>query len=66
MVRHLVGGLDPAQILVVGDRLYTDMSFARELGAQSALVLSGETSRDDIEDVAEYPSVVARSVADFL
>lgn len=37
-------GLKPAQLAMVGDRLYTDMAMARGAGALGVLVLTGETT----------------------
>ncbi|WP_378147090.1 HAD-IIA family hydrolase [Cnuibacter sp. UC19_7] len=39
-------GLDPATSVMVGDRLATDMLFAKNTGMRSALVLTGETDLD--------------------
>ncbi len=36
--------LEPRQLAMVGDRLYTDMAMARRAGALGILVLTGETS----------------------
>ncbi|SDH79591.1 HAD-IIA family hydrolase [Agrococcus jejuensis] len=36
-------GIDPARTVMVGDRLSTDMLFARNSGIASALVMTGET-----------------------
>ncbi|MCV7225113.1 HAD-IIA family hydrolase [Mycolicibacterium komossense] len=38
-------GLNPATSVMVGDRLSTDVVFARNTGMSSALVLTGETNR---------------------
>ena len=39
-------GLEPHELAVVGDRLYTDMAMARAAGALGVLVLSGEAAAD--------------------
>jgi len=39
-------GLQAGQIAMVGDRLYTDMEFAKNCSYKSILVLSGETKKD--------------------
>lgn len=39
-------GLDPATSVMVGDRLATDILFAKNTGMRSALVLTGETDLD--------------------
>lgn len=42
-------GLDPARCMMVGDRLDTDILFAKNCGMQSMLVLSGVSTIDDIQ-----------------
>lgn len=44
--------LDPADCVMVGDRLHTDMQMALDTGMQGALVLTGDTT---VEDVAQLP-----------
>lgn len=39
--------LKPREVLVTGDRMYTDIAMGRAIGAQSALVLSGESTAAD-------------------
>lgn len=46
MHRH---GLQPEQMAMVGDRVYTDMAMARNAGATGILVLSGETTRETLQ-----------------
>ncbi len=41
--------MEPNQIAMVGDRIYTDMVMAHDIGAFSVLVLSGETNLHDIK-----------------
>jgi len=45
-------GLDKEECLVIGDRLYTEIRMARDAGMPSAVVLTGETTA---EDLAEEP-----------
>jgi NagD protein len=52
------------QTLLVGDRLATDMRMAVEAGMDSALVLSGATTRADVERSPVRPRYVLTSVAD--
>lgn len=40
-------GYHPAEMIIVGDRLYTDIAFGKKSGITSVLVLSGETRRGD-------------------
>jgi len=49
---------------MVGDRLYTDMEMARQAGLPSILVLSGETSEDDLNKATHQPDFVFDSVAE--
>lgn len=64
MVRPLIRqhGLDPARTLLVGDRLHTDILMARTLGCLGMLVLSGATTRDQLEDAEIVPDFVLDSL----
>src|SRR5690606_13399519 len=55
-----IHGLSAQQVVVVGDRIYTDMALAKALGARFIGVLSGESTRRDYEDQGDImivPSV---------
>lgn len=52
------------EILLVGDRLYTDFELAIRSGCRFALALCGETSRSDLARQARQPDIVAETVAD--
>ena len=43
-------GFRPAEMVIVGDRLYTDIAFGQKYGITTVLVLSGETSRKDLQE----------------
>lgn len=49
---------------MVGDRIYTDMEMARQAGLASILVLSGETTKDDLVHAPQQPDFVFQSVAE--
>lgn len=49
---------------IVGDRLYTDIACGKNAGVLSILVLSGESTVDDIEKYGVEPDVICSSVAD--
>lgn len=53
-------GLDAATTVMVGDRLSTDVAFARTAGMVGALVLTGETDRAALDAVPadEHPDLV--------
>jgi HAD superfamily hydrolase (TIGR01450 family) len=57
-------GLRPEQVAVVGDRLYTDIAMARGAGAVGVLVLTGETTRAQVESAAadQRPDFVVEHV----
>ncbi len=55
--------LTPSECLVVGDRMETDILFARNAGIDSALVLTGATTRDDISRFDYQPDYVLDSIA---
>lgn len=46
-------GLQPEEIAMVGDRIYTDTATAHNAGACGVLVLSGETTMDVVEKVRQ-------------
>jgi HAD superfamily hydrolase (TIGR01450 family) len=54
--------LAPAQLAMVGDRLYTDIEMARRAGALGVLVLTGETTAEDVAKAAPPPDLVVPSV----
>lgn len=52
------------EMVMVGDRLSTDMPLARNAGIDSILVLSGEATREDLLHEAEQPSVVLEDLGE--
>ncbi len=52
--------VDPARTVMVGDRLSTDLRMAQEAGVVGALVLTGETTADDVGELPahEVPPIV--------
>ena len=72
MDRH---GIKPEEIAMIGDRIYTDTAMAHNAGAVGVLVLSGETTLETAEKVAEDartnpnpefypPDVIVRDIAE--
>lgn len=53
-----------AMCLVVGDRMETDILFARNAGMDSALVLTGATARDDLAKFSYAPDFVFDSMVE--
>ncbi|RLD97801.1 MAG: TIGR01457 family HAD-type hydrolase [Aquificota bacterium] len=58
-------GCEPSQVLMVGDKLDSDIMMGRRLGAKTALVLSGVTPPGELEKAPPKmePHVVARDLA---
>ena len=46
-------GLDAKECVMIGDRLYTEIRMAKAAGMPSAVVLTGETTEDDLAGEAE-------------
>lgn len=56
--------LEPGQVAMVGDRLYTDVRMARAAGALAVLVLSGEATREDAARSSEPPDLVVEHLGE--
>jgi arabinose operon protein AraL len=56
-------GLPAGQVIMVGDRLETDMVMGRTAGCKTALVLTGVTSKDMLSQAEAPPDYVIPSVA---
>ena len=72
MILHKIEelGLLPERCAMVGDRLYTDIAMANRAGCVGILVLSGEATMDDVNDLEDgaeqYPHLIVNSVAELL
>lgn len=65
LVNNLLNIYSKADIAVVGDRLYTDKKLADNIGCDFICVLSGETTRLDVQNyTGTYPSIVLRDLGD--
>ncbi len=64
MVDHVVdaNGYDPADVLVVGDRLETDVALAENVGCESVCVLTGDATRVGVERSDVDPTLVVPTV----
>lgn len=56
--------LHPSEVLMVGDRIYTDVKMAQNAGAVGVLVLSGETTMDIVHDSDTIPDIIAEDLAE--
>jgi HAD superfamily hydrolase (TIGR01457 family) len=68
MITHILKKHDisPEEVVMIGDRIYTDMELARRVPCDSILVLSGETKKEDLESIEKRPTLVVESVADLI
>ena len=58
--------LDKEDILVVGDRLYTDIQVGINASVDTLCVLSGECNMDDINNYPNKPTFIKNSVVDLI
>ena len=58
--------LSPSDTILIGDRLLTDVRMAREAGMASALVLSGATTAEALDQSLIVPDYVLNGVAEVL
>lgn len=59
-------GLRNEEILMVGDRLYTDIALGSTAGVQTCLVLSGESKREDLPGLQYQPDFVCENLEGLL
>jgi len=64
MVNHIIKKhrVSPEEVVFIGDRIYTDMELAHRINCDFILVLSGETKKEDIEDLSEEPSLIVDDI----
>ena len=58
-------GFAPNEIIMVGDRLYTDIALG-QAGLTTVLVLSGEAKRDDLPKAPHQPDYIYEDVGELL
>ena len=58
--------LNRDEVLVVGDRLQTDIAGGQSLGSRTALVLSGVSTRAQVEAWKPVPDLIANNLAELL
>ena len=56
--------LQPEEIAMVGDRIYTDIAMAQNAGAVGVLVLSGETTIEVAKAAPNPPDVIAQNIGE--
>jgi len=68
MISHILDShnIPPERAAIIGDRLYTDMKLAENTGIKSILVLSGETTRDDVQNTDVHIDLIVSSLKAFI
>jgi ribonucleotide monophosphatase NagD (HAD superfamily) len=51
-----------SEVVFIADRTYTDMEMANRLACDFVCVLSGETKREDIEELTDFPSLKVQDI----
>ncbi len=59
-------GVNNIQTAVIGDRIYTDIKSGINAGAISVLVMSGETTKEVLDNSADKPEFVLESAGELL
>ncbi len=61
-------GMNPSDVLVVGDRVDTDIRAGKSIGADTALVLTGITREDDLDKIPQdlRPTYVFRDLRELV
>ncbi|NDV78276.1 HAD-IIA family hydrolase [Dysgonomonas sp. 511] len=57
--------LQPREVAMIGDRIYTDVRMAHNAGAIGVLVMSGETTMDIVAQSDLNPDIIAQDLAEF-
>jgi len=68
MLSHILKkhNVSSAEIVIIGDRIYTDMELANRLSCDFILVLSGETQPCDLDKLDKLPALVAENIGAIL
>ena len=55
-------GFSKEETLIVGDRLYTDIACGKNAGIDTLLVLSGESTLEDVETSEAKPDYILKDI----
>ena len=58
--------VEPGEIVVIGDRLETDIAAAKRISAKSILVLTGVAKKEDVEKSRKKPDYVLKDLSALL
>jgi len=51
------------ELVIIGDRIYTDMEMANRIGCDFILVLSGETKKKDLPQLKSQPALIVENLS---
>jgi len=54
--------LEPEEIAIIGDRMYTDIAVAEGSDIVSVLVLSGETKKEELKNYSTQPDIMVDNI----
>ncbi len=57
--------LKPSEVAMIGDRIYTDIQLAKNANALGVLVLTGETTTEDVKLVDSLPDIIVEDLSVF-
>ncbi|MDD2437365.1 MAG: HAD-IIA family hydrolase [Massilibacteroides sp.] len=57
-------GLQPEEVAMVGDRIYTDIQLAKNAGVLGVLILTGEAMTNDLITADFYPDILANDLSE--
>ncbi len=63
LLKPLLNKYRPNEIVIIGDRLYTDKALADNAGIDFILVLTGETKRVDVENLEQFPKLIVKDLS---
>jgi ribonucleotide monophosphatase NagD (HAD superfamily) len=68
MISHIIKrhNAQARQVVIIGDRIYTDMKLAQRAGCDFICTLSGDTKRADIEASYHQPALIVRNIGEIL
>jgi HAD superfamily hydrolase (TIGR01450 family) len=68
MITHVLKrhNVDPEDVLMIGDRIYTDMELAKRVPCDFILVLSGEAKRSDLPNLSYVPALVVSTIGEII
>ncbi|MFA7083382.1 MAG: HAD-IIA family hydrolase [Arcobacteraceae bacterium] len=64
LLNKLLSKFTNNEMVIIGDRVYTDKLLANNANIDFILVLSGETKREDIEDLQIFPELILKDCSE--